>query len=245
MEEFLDIPTLFFIVIAIVIFWRLRSVLGTRTGTERPPFNPYERRDGDKADGKPETDDKVVAMPRRQNGVEPPRHDAETRALKLESEIERVAQGNESVAEGLKAIAETDSSFMPRAFMDGALGAYEMIVTAFANSDRKTLKTLLDKDVYDSFESEISAREGRDEKVDFTFVGFNDVKMTEAGMDKRNAVITVVFNAQVVSATRNATGDIVDGDAEAVVDIADEWTFARSTRSRDPNWKLIATNQLS
>lgn len=241
MAEILDLPTLFFLVLAVVILWRLRSVLGTRTGSERPPFNPYERRRPDTED---KADDNVVALPPRPAGVEPPKHDEQTRALKLQSELDRYAPDNEQLQAGLKEIAEADPAFSPKQFLDGGVAAYEMIVTAFAEGDRKTLKTLLDKDVFDSFESEIAARESRNEKVDFTFVGFNDVKLTEAEVDRRNAQITVEFNAQVISATHDESGALVDGDEEAIVNIADEWTFARSVRSRDPNWKLIATNQL-
>lgn len=241
MGDFLDIPTLFFLVLAVVILWRLRSVLGTRTGNERPPFNPYERR----RTGAPESnEDNVVDLPPRREGVQPPRHDEETRVRKLETELERYASGNQSLQDGLKQIAGADPSFTPKGFLDGAVAAYEMIVTAFANGDRKTLRTLLDKDVFESFEGEISARESRRESVDFTFVGFNEVKLTEASFDKRVAQITVEFNAQVVSATQNESGELIDGDQEAVVSIADEWTFARPVKSRDPNWKLVATNQL-
>jgi len=241
MGDFLDIPTLFFLVLAVVILWRLRSVLGTRTGNERPPFNPYERR----RTGAPEaTEDNVVDLPPRRGGVQPPQHDEETRARKLETELERYAPDNEALQEGLKQVAGVDPSFTVKGFLDGAVTAYEMIVTAFAGGDRKTLRNLLDKDVFESFEGEISARESRHETVGFTFVGFNEVKLTEASFDKRLVQITVEFNAQVVSATRNEAGELIDGDEEAVVSIADEWTFARAVKSRDPNWKLVATNQL-
>ncbi|MEX0859767.1 MAG: Tim44/TimA family putative adaptor protein [Cucumibacter sp.] len=234
-------PTLFFLVLAVVILWRLRSVLGTRTGNERPPFNPFERRRPQAAE---EGEDNVVALPARQGGVQPPKLDEATRALKLKTELERYAPDNPPLQAALTAIAEADTSFTPKTFIDGGVRAYEMIVTAFAQGDRKTLKLLLDKDVYDSFEGEIAAREGRNEKVDFTFVGFNDVKIAAAEIDKRAAQVTVEFNAQVVSATRNAAGELVDGDKEAVANISDEWTFSRALKSRDPNWKLIATNQL-
>jgi predicted lipid-binding transport protein (Tim44 family) len=241
MTDFLDLPTLFFLVLAVVILWRLRSVLGTRTGTERPPFNPFERRRPQAAE---ESEDNVVALPPRQAGVQPPKLDEETRALKLKSELERYAPGNEALQASLSELAAADPAFTPKSFLDGAVRAYEMIVTAFAQGDRKSLRTLLDKDVYDSFDAEISAREGRGEKVDFTFVGFNDVKISAAEIDKRTEQVTVEFNAQVVSATRNAAGEIVDGDQEKVVNISDEWTFARAIKARDPNWKLVATNQL-
>ncbi|NOZ32168.1 MAG: Tim44 domain-containing protein [Alphaproteobacteria bacterium] len=242
MQDFFDMPTLFFLALALFILWRLRSVLGSRTGTERPPANPYARKKSDKPDA---AEDNVIDMPPPQQGVKPPKHDKQTQALKLESEIKRVAEGREEVAEGLKQICESDTSFSPRGFMDGAVSAYEMIVTSFANGDAKTLKGLLDKEVYESFAAEIEAREERNEKIDFTFVGFNDVKMIEARIDKRTVVISIEFNAQVVSATRDENGEIIDGDEVTVVNIADEWTFSRGLRSRDPNWKLVATNQLS
>jgi predicted lipid-binding transport protein (Tim44 family) len=120
-----------------------------------------------------------------------------------------------------------------------------MIVTAFAQGDRKTLKNLLDKDVYDGFEKAIADREAAGRKIDFTFVGLPKIEIAEAEIDRRDARIAIRFNAEVVQATKDKDGTIVDGDAEKVQTIADEWTFARSPKSRDPNWRLVATNQLS
>jgi predicted lipid-binding transport protein (Tim44 family) len=120
-----------------------------------------------------------------------------------------------------------------------------MVVTAFASGDRKTLKMLLEKDVYDGFEGAIAAREAAGQKVDFTFVGLPKVEISDAEADKRQVAVTVRFNAEVVSATRDAAGELVEGNADQVQTIADEWTFARNPRSRDPNWKLVATNQLA
>jgi predicted lipid-binding transport protein (Tim44 family) len=118
-------------------------------------------------------------------------------------------------------------------------------VTAFAHGDRATLKNLLEKDVFDGFVSAISARESAGQKVDFTFVGLPRIEISEAEIDKRQAQVTVRFTAEIVSATRDKDGTIVEGNADQVQTIADEWTFARNPRSRDPNWKLVATNQLA
>jgi len=170
--------------------------------------------------------------------------DAQKHRAKLDTEIERVANDDEAIVSGLNDIIGADEDFSPKAFMDGAISAYEMVVVAFAQGDRKTLKMILDKPVYEGFESAIVARESRGEKVDFTFVGFSNVKMRQAEMDAKNANITIQYAAQVVSATKNDEGQLIDGDEEAVVNIADEWTFSRNTKSRDPNWKLINTNQL-
>jgi len=236
MDEFFDLPTLIVIGVAIVILFRLRSVLGTRTGHER---SPLERRPEAAAERKAET-----IIPLRPRPAEP-QMDDERRARKLASEIEQHAHGDAAVAEGLRAIAEADPSFGPKSFLEGAKSAYEMIVTAFAAGDKRTLRNLLDKEVYEGFEGVINAREAAGQKVDFTFVGLPRIEISEAELDKRNAQITIRFFAEVVSATRDKDGNLIEGNADQVQNIADEWTFARNPKSRDPNWKLVATNQLA
>ena len=238
MDEFFDIPTLIVIGVAIVVLFRLRQVLGTRVGRERPPVDPVK---SDKlADAKAE-DSILTPRPRP---AEVKQNDEELRARKLEAEIEQFSHGNKDIAEGFAAIAAADHSFGPKAFLEGAKQAYEMVLTAFAAGDRKTLKTLLEKDVYDGFEHAMSERDAAGHKVDFTFVGLPKIEISHAELDKRSAIVTVQFHAEVVSATKDKDGTLIEGSADQVKSIADEWTFARSPKSRDPNWKLVATNQL-
>ncbi len=236
MDEFFDIPTLIVIGVAIFVLFRLRQVLGTRTGTERTPMQRAQQQ------AKPANDENVVPM-----RPVPPANDADAnrRALKLEAEIEQISHGDASIAAGLKAIAEADPSFSPRQFLEGAKAAYEMIVTGFAEGDRKTLKNLLEKDVYDGFERAIADREAAGHKVDFTFVGLPKIEISDADYDKREVRVAVKFTAEIVQATRDRDGTLIEGNADQVQTIADEWTFARNPKSRDPNWKLVATNQLS
>ena len=120
--------------------------------------------------------------------------------------------------------------------------AYEMIVTAFADNDRATLRNLLSTDVYRSFSGVLDEREARGERVEASFVGIETARIVEAALEGDEAQITVSFVSQMISATRNAEGEIVDGDEQEVGEITDVWTFARSVRSSDPNWKLIATD---
>jgi predicted lipid-binding transport protein (Tim44 family) len=237
MDDFFDLPTLIVIGLAIVILFRLRSVLGTRTGNERTPLQ--RQREAAAKTG----EENVVQM--RPRPVEANTDEnAERQARKLASEIEQFSLGNAETAAGLKAIVEADPTFTPKSFVEGAKAAYEMIVTAFAQGDRKTLKNLLDKDVYDGFEGVIAAREAAGQKVDFTFVGLPKIEIADAELDKRNALLTLRFHAEVVSATRDKDGTLIEGNADQVKTIADEWTFARNPKSRDPNWKLVATSQL-
>ena len=240
MDEFFDIPTVIVIVIAIVVLFRLRSVLGTRTGNERSPLQRAQQNQP-----KPANDEKVTPIRPAAAQPTPLPADPDRRALKLDAEIEQLSHGDAQVAAGLKTIGEADPTFSPKSFLEGAKAAYEMIVTAFAQGDRKTLKTLLEKEVYDGFDKAIADREALGHKIDFTFVGLPKVEISDAELDRRDARVAVRFNAEVVQATKNKDGQLIDGNAEQVQTIADEWTFARSPKSRDPNWKLVATNQLS
>jgi predicted lipid-binding transport protein (Tim44 family) len=237
MDEFFDLPTLIVIGIAIVVLFRLRSVLGTRTGNERSPLERVKTET---------TAAEETVVPLRPRPADPVKDaDVERQQRRLATEIEQFAHGDAAVAEGLRAISEADPTFAPKSFMEGAKAAYEMIVTAFAQGDTKMLRNLLEKDVYDGFERAIKDRETAGNKVDFTFVGLPKVEISEAEVDKRAAQVTVRFTAEVVSATRDKAGTLLEGNADQVTTIADEWTFARNPKSRDPNWKLVATNQLA
>jgi predicted lipid-binding transport protein (Tim44 family) len=182
--------------------------------------------------------------PSRPRPADQPDLDAERRARKLEAEIEQAAAGNASLADGLRAVAEADPGFTPKYFLDGAKQAYEMILTAFAEGDRQTLRNLLEKDVFDGFQKAIAEREAAGQKVDFTFVGLPRIAIVDADYDKKAVSVVVDFHAEVVSATRDKDGNLAEGNAEQVQVIADEWTFARNPKSRDPNWKVVGTSQL-
>ncbi|WP_375598965.1 Tim44/TimA family putative adaptor protein [Devosia sp. Naph2] len=238
MAEFLDLPTLIAIAVAVFVLFRLRSVLGTRTGNERPPIDRSRSTPTEK-----QTANEDTVVPIRPRAAQPDLDD-ERRARKLEAEIEQAAAGNAELATGLKSVAEADPTFSPKSFLEGAKQAYEMIVTAFAEGDRQTLKNLLDKPIYDSFQRAITERESEGKTVDFTFVGLPRIAIVDAEFDKKDVNVTVDFHAEVVSATRDKDGNLVEGNADQVQTIADEWTFSRNPKSRDPNWKVIATSQL-
>lgn len=260
MADFLDLPTLIIIGVAIFVFYRLRSVLGTRTGNERPPsergMSRFSESQEDKQQGRANDksrddagndaiDDVVVPLRPQSDGADPQAEANERIERKFESELDRYAKGQEDIRAGLTKIHQSDPGFMPKSFINGATAAYEMILTAYNGGDRGTLKPLLDKDVYEGFEAAIKAREAAGHRVDFTFVGLPNIEFADVDVDKKSASITMRFTAEIVSATRDLDGELIEGDSEQVMTIQDEWTFARSLRSRDPNWKLVATNQLN
>jgi predicted lipid-binding transport protein (Tim44 family) len=121
--------------------------------------------------------------------------------------------------------------------------AYEMIVTAFAQGDRKTLKPLLSKDVYEGFAEAIAEREKAEETVETQIVGIDKADITAAGVHGRRASITVKFQSQMITVRRNSDGEVIDGDERAIQPITDVWTFDRDVTARDPNWRLVATEE--
>ncbi|HKS19535.1 MAG TPA: Tim44/TimA family putative adaptor protein [Bradyrhizobium sp.] len=228
----MDIYTIIFLALAVFIFLRLRSVLGQRTGSERPP---YERA----RNVVPGVQDNVVPMPSSAIDQAPMAPTADV--TPATDRWKGIAEPGTPLAQGLDAIAAQDSSFDPRHFLSGARGAYEMIVLAFANGDRRALKDLLSAEVYESFEAVIRDRERHDQKTETRFVSIDKAELVGADARDRSAQLTVRFVSQMISVTRDKAGTIVDGNPDKVADITDVWTFARDTTSRDPNWKLVGT----
>ena len=235
MPDVFDIYTIIFLALAVFIFLRLRSVLGQRTGRERPPYDPYSARDAVRS---PATD-KVVTLPPRP--VEPTPRPVEA-APAAADRWKDIAETGSNVAGGLDAIAAADTSFDAKHFITGARAAYEMVVTAFAGGDRRQLRNLLSREVFDGFDAAITERERRSETVETRFVSIDASTITAAELrNHTTAQITVRFVSKLVSATRDRAGKVVDGNAEGVTDVTDVWTFARDVASRDPNWKVVAT----
>lgn len=207
-------------IVAGIVLFRLYSVLGRRTGHENPPRpDQYRRQTAPSGDN-------VVAIPDRA-------------AVRPAAAGEKPA---DDVARGLLDIKLADRKFESDHFLSGARSAYEIVVTAFAAGNRSALRPLLSEEVYAAFDSVIRGHEERKEKVEFTFVGFSDARITHAELKGRTAEVTVTFEAKYISATAKQDGAIVEGDAKQVRDVTDIWTFARDTTSRDPNWTLIATS---
>ena len=228
-----DIYTIIFLALAVFIFLRLRSVLGQRTGRERPPYDPYSARDA----VRPSTNDNVVALPGR--GGEGPSKPPEP--AEPAERWKGIAEAGSTVAVGLDAIEREDRAFDAKQFIVGARAAYEMIVTAYAEGDRRALKNLLSREVYEGFEAAIRDREAKGEKAETRFVSIDKADIIGAELRSRTAQVTVRFVSQLISVTRDRNGNVIDGSPEKVTDVTDVWTFARDVTSRDPNWKLVAT----
>ncbi len=225
-----------FILFAISVFvlWRLYLVLGSNGGSKRPPNEQFFHRDG--VDAR-QTDNviQLPAPPRAPQANEP------APALEVDDVIDKMVPAGSALNEALRTIASADRAFDPQHFMAGAKAAYEMVVVAFAAADRTTLKMLLSTEVYAGFNSAIEDRQQRGLMLTTQFIGLDRTEIVEASLKAGLSQITVRFVSKLISVTTDRTGAVVDGDPQKVLEVTDLWTFAREVRSKDPNWKLVAT----
>jgi predicted lipid-binding transport protein (Tim44 family) len=209
--------------IAVFVLWRLKNVLGTRTGYEKPARPSVE----------------PVAEPRRRA------RDFEVieGGADLDEDIAQVAEADSETAAALRRMAAAEPGFRPSEFVEGAKQAYEMILMAFETGDTKALRPLLSDEVYDSFVSAIREREQNGLTVEARFVGVKEARIFSAiyTEETREADIEVRFVGELVSVVRNAEHEVVEGDPNEIRRQTDLWTFTRRMGADDPNWVLTAT----
>lgn len=229
--ESFDPSILILAALAVFVVWKLYSVLGVRADREGPA--------ADRLRG-PATGNRIGLGPSSASN-------AGFAPVAPVSEAERwkgLAEPGSKGWTGLDAIVAADPNFVGQTFVEGAKKAYQMIVEAFARGDRDTLHNLLAKEVFDSFAGEIAAREQRGETAEAHVVAIESATVEDAQVNLRNAQITIRFLVQLVSARRNRAGEVIEGNPNEPLEITDLWTFARDVASRDPNWKLVATESI-
>lgn len=207
--------------VAIFLILRLKSVLGTREGFEKPQM-PQAQKPDPRGDHRPEFE--VI-----EGG---PDHDI----------VDNVP-AESPAAKALADMKKSDPEFSVTDFLQGARGAYEMILMAFKGGDLSDVEGFIAPDVLDRFREAIAEREHQGLTIDATFVGMRELKLITAQFDteSQDAELTVRFVAELTSAVRNPAGEIVEGDTQEIVRQSDTWTFARDMGADDPNWQLVAT----
>ncbi|HEX5320585.1 MAG TPA: Tim44/TimA family putative adaptor protein [Stellaceae bacterium] len=210
-----------FAMIAGFLVLRLRSVLGRRTGNER-------RRDmfARQADA---SRDKIVALGQHRPPPPAPPPPPPT------------APPAASVAAGLADVHAADPGFDPGEFLEGARGAFAMIVAAYAGGDKDALRPLLSDDVFKGFAAAIDERKSAGETMETRIVALKHLDIVEAGIKGSTARIALKFVSDQINVLRAHDGSVVDGDPQNALEKTDTWSFTRDTRSRDPNWVLVAT----
>jgi predicted lipid-binding transport protein (Tim44 family) len=226
-----DPLTVILMVAAALVMWKLKSVLGTKTGFETKNESDPVRRPADVASN-------VSTMGNSQKS--PTDQPAET----LPPVWQGHAEPGSPSAQVFDQMAQSDPAFTVALFINGAKQAYEMIIEAYARGDRKTLKPLLTTETYDGFIKEIDRREKAGETVSLQFVGITGTTVHDVRLDRNLATISLRFASQMISATKDKTGQILSGDAMQLRDVIDVWSFERDMTARNPNWKLAATDEL-
>ena len=232
-EGFQALDIILFAALAAFLVFRLRSVLGRRTGNEpRPPKDAQKDSQKDSRAGPSrdaESDDNVIEMPER--GARD-----ETAEAAFEA-----ADSDDPLSAGLTQIRIADPNFDPAEFASGAQSAFEMVVQAFADGDTKMLRNLLNDEVFENFSNAVKEREEAGETLETTLIGIKSSDVIEARLDGRMAFVVLKFVSEQVNVTKNEDDAVIDGDPNHVTIITDLWTFARNTRARDPNWTLVET----
>ncbi|MEJ6396607.1 Tim44/TimA family putative adaptor protein [Yoonia sp. 208BN28-4] len=205
--------------IAVFLILRLRGVLGTREGFEKPP----------------------VAQPVADKRRKP---DFEVIEGGPDNDIADHVPENSPAADALAEMKRADPQFHVGEFLGGAKGAYEMILMAFEKGDLSSVTPFISEDVFEAFQSVIDQREEQKLTIDANFIGVSNMAVNDATFDKttKEAEITIRFASEMTYVVRDAGGDIVDGSDSEVKRQKDVWTFARVMGTDDPNWRLVATD---
>ena len=204
--------------IAVFLVLRLRSVLGTREGFEKPRSNDVQ------PDKSPEL--KVI-----EGGPD--------------ADIADHVPAGSDLADRLVEIKNVDPNFSVTEFLTGARSAYEMILMAFERGEMEEIRSLLSPEVAETFDEVINNRNAQGLTIEAEFVGIRELKLSNVYFDKATDIadISVSLTAELISVVKNADGDVVEGDAKQIKRQKDIWTFSKDMGLQDPNWQLVATGE--
>lgn len=205
--------------IAVFLILRLKNVLGTREGFEQPPVpKPVNDRLG--------------------------RPDLEVIEGGPDLDITDHVDEDSDAAKALAGMKRVEPSFNVADFLQGARGAYEMIVMGYEKGELSEIQPFLSEDVYESFVDGVSAREDQGLTIEAEFIGVRELKLVNATFDEETneAELSIRFVAELTSTVRDEGGDIVEGSPTEVKRQKDTWSFARTMGADDPNWLLVSTD---
>lgn len=201
--------------IAAFIILRYRAMLGEKTGRDMDVMRPRAA----------ETIEPVIQLPERE---------------RKKSDTKLPALGG-AFADVYVKMRGIDAEFSPDEFLEGAKGAYEMVIEAFNEGDHDTLKMLLSDRIYKEFKAALDANEKEGKKAHTTLVAIVNATITDVVLRGNKATLTVDFQSEQIPLVRNKDGDIIEGNASHQEAIEDQWVFERNLASADPNWKVIET----
>ncbi len=217
-----------FAAVAVFVLWKLRAALGRKDGSEGvSPMKPH---------GAAAADSKVVNFPGKAQKSEKKASKKDEKQEETEPEIK-----DPVLARKVEKIKSVDKGFSPTAFLEGAKVAFEMLVKAFSEGDKETLKNLLSRNVYKTFTAELEKLAELKQKYEATLVSILSSDITDARVSGSKAQLEVEFKSEQVNLVKDADGKVVDGDPSFIEEIIDKWVFERDLKSSNPNWVVAAT----
>jgi len=208
--------------VAVFLILKLKSVLGTREGYEKPPEH--------------------APLP---DSAQEKRHAFEVIEGSPDRDITDHVKEGSPAAKALGAMKQAEPSFSVSEFLQGARGAYEMILMGYERGDMDAIKPFLSDEVFETFSEGVATREKQGLTIEANFIGVRETTLAKAQFlkTKSRGEVTVKFIGELTSVVRDQAGDIVEGKVNEVKKQKDIWTFARNMGSNDPNWKLVATGE--
>ncbi len=216
--------------VAVFILLQLRRTLGKKTGYDPTKDQPGDRdssyrRPTDQSHS--DDEDNVVPIRREEDQPEPAVNLGLAKSSPFYSVIEKIHL--------------FDHTFNLRSFFDGAEYAYGLVLNAFWSGDRKTLRNMLSRQVFDQFDGVIADMERKKLRHENKLMDIEKIDLKDVNLTGSLAEITVEFTSHMIMTTRDGDGNIIEGNADRAIKVIDIWTFCRDVKSRDPNWTLVAT----
>ena len=211
--------------VAFFLFWRLRSVLGSRQGFEKLNKSVNGKTKSSKINSN--SDDKIVDI----------------KSTNIDEEIADYVDENSEQFKTLSELKKLEDGWQVSHFVSGAKLAYEEILMAFENGDLSKIKKLSSKDVFTAFKEVIDDRNQKGLQVEAIFGGVRDIRIKDVKLNKKNleANITMVFQCDITYSIKDKNNKIIEGGPDKVKKQKDVWTFTRKMNSDIPNWYLTKT----
>ena len=213
------IDILILAMIAVFIINRLRNVLGKKTGNEQDIVEKFSR---NKTNFKESPPDQI----------------SNDNNKKKEKPRDIFFHQDPTINSNLRKIHKLDNNFDSQSFLDGSKKAFEFIIKNYSEENLDSIKTLLSKNIFNEFDTQIKKRIQKSQNLDITIISVKDAEILSANLRSNNAIISVKFSSEQVHVIKDPEGKIVEGDSNQILTINESWTFSKNMKSKDPNWAL-------
>ena len=224
MNTILSPDLIFFLLVAVFLIVRLRSVLGRRTGNEKKPKDIFTYQDS-------------ILEPDKKKVLE----EKDSLKTKIPVSLPKKKINNLKSGTGLEKIFYFDKNFSPKKFLEGAKIAFQSIIKTYAKGEINKIKSLLSSNVFSAFSNEIKSRVKKKHSLEHTFISLKSADIEKINVKSSIADIVVKFASEQVNLLKNEKGKILSGNDEYVENHTNYWTFSKDLKSSNPNWKLVVT----